>query len=306
MLGPEQELLILCARPAVGDGEIARRFQGALRGARDGPGLIQDADRHGLVPHLHRWVKASGEGGALPRLGALQESQAVHARRGLLTADELVRSLRLLSTRGISVIPYRGPALALLLYGDAAQRQFVDASLLVHPEDLPQVHEVLGAQGYLSERKSLSGQSHESLSNESLGLCLELHWALAPRPFSYRMDLEGIWQRAVPMMLAGESVRTLSPEDLLLTLCVHGGRHRWERLGWVADVAALLARQTSLEWGDLETRVQAAGCEWMLWLGILLAHDVLGAPVPEAALQGVCRDPAVSRLAREVAVGWFP
>ena len=59
------------------------------------------------------------------------------------------------------------------------------------------------------------------------------------------------FERKLPQsspQVAGKDGRTLSPEDLLLALCVHGSVHMWSSLRWVADVARLLERSPQLDW----------------------------------------------------------
>ena len=48
----------------------------------------------------------------------------------------------------------------------------------------------------------------------------------------------------------------LTPEDLLLILCVHGGKHVWECLKWLVDVRELVDRFPQL---DYDALIQRAG-----------------------------------------------
>jgi len=43
-------------------------------------------------------------------------------------------------------------------------------------------------------------------------------------------------------------VSALSVEDELVLICIHGAKHFWERLMWIADVAALISAQTAINW----------------------------------------------------------
>ena len=67
---------------------------------------------------------------------------------------------------------------------------------------------------------------------------VELHWDIMPEDFPFHSDLKGIWKRCGSLSFGGANVTTLSPEDLLLFLCVHGSRHLWLRLQWLCDVGA--------------------------------------------------------------------
>ena len=55
-----------------------------------------------------------------------------------------------------------------------------------------------------------------------------------------------------------------------------------------------------IDWGRLVPRAERRGLARMLGLGLSLASDVLGAPVPEAVLRKVRADRSVGALARRV------
>ena len=48
-------------------------------------------------------------------------------------------------------------------------------------------------------------------------------------------------ERLEEVATAGTTFRTLPADVLLVALCVHGAKHVWERLGWIVDVAELIA-----------------------------------------------------------------
>ena len=78
------------------------------------------------------------------------------------------------------------------------------------------------------------------------GVVAEPHWALAQRTRAVDLDYDAQFARARVTTFAGRPITMHAPEDLLLLLCVHGGKHEWERLGWIRDVAALLERSADL------------------------------------------------------------
>jgi hypothetical protein len=100
--------------------------------------------------------------------------------------------------------------------------------------------------------------------------------------------------------LGGGTVPTLSPEDLLLILCMHGSVHLWQRLGWICDVAELIHARKGMDWERVTEQAAALGGERMFFLGLYLASDLLGAPLPRKVLHKVEADPTVKVLAREV------
>jgi hypothetical protein len=91
-----------------------------------------------------------------------------------------------------------------------------------------------------------------------------------------------VWSRASTLPFAGRTVPTLAADDLLLLLCAHnGGKHGWRYLRWIADVADLVRTQGDrIDWRGLFGRAAAAGCSRLLCVGLMLARDLLEAPVP--------------------------
>lgn len=100
----------------------------------------------------------------------------------------------------------------------------------------------------------------------------------------------------------GQSVVSqLAPADLLVTLCAHGTKHQFQRLQWIVDIAELVrARAEDLDWSRAVHLAERSGSLRMLHLGLRLAQDLLGAPLPPAMARRAGDDHAAAALARAV------
>lgn len=78
---------------------------------------------------------------------------------------------------------------------------------------------------------------------------------------------------------------SLSPEDLLLTLCVYGTGHCWEELKWICDIGALISSHPELDWSILE---------------LFLTENLEQTVLPDEIQRMVESDPVVHSLAKEV------
>ena len=96
----------------------------------------------------------------------------------------------------------------------------------------------------------------------------------------------------------GRDVPGLSPETLMLFLCVHGAKHLWSRLQWLGDVARLARKQP--DWACIWELANEAGCARPVLLGLLLAHELLEAPVPEEILERGRQAQVLQRLGSQV------
>lgn len=300
----EVGLLLACSRVKPEGADAAR---GLLEGGVRWGMFLGMARRHGVAPLVYRALARHPElvpDEVLDGLGS--DFRASHLR-GLLLTGRLLGALGALEERGIPAIPYKGPVLAALAYGNLGLREFFDLDILVRKEDVLGAAEALAGIGYKAQagmtpsgRAALLRYGREySLAGDN-GCAVELHWKVAPRPLSFVLDPGPLWDDAGVTRLCGRSVPTLSAEGLLLTLCVHGAAHLWERLGWVCDVTELLRVSPDLDWDRLTEHSRAAGCRRMLLLGLSLAGDLLDADVPEDIRREARADAAVRDLAARV------
>lgn len=303
----EQELLLCCARTTMDAGH-ASRIRKLVKGELDWAYLLLFAERHALAPLLYTQLSANVPGD-IPHvyLNQLQAQFRANAARNLLLTSELCRILRLFESEGVRAMPYKGPALAVAAYGNLSLRRFADLDVLVPIGDVRRAKELLISQGYKPEPSLTQAQEAVMLRTQHNlpfllegKILLELHWTVAARKFSAALDADEMWERAVRLRLEGETVRSLSTEDLLLSLCVHGSKHLWERLAWVCDVAELVTASPTLNWRRVFAQASRTGDERMLFLGLRLAVELMGATLPAEVTERVFADAQVERLAAAV------
>jgi len=134
--------------------------------------------------------------------------------------------------RGIPVISLKGPWLAERLYGDAALRSCCDLDLLVHRSDIAVAEDLLTELGFLP-----SGRRDDyARPFRRGGIKVELHHDVE-NPLAFDFDVETAWKRACLAQFQGAPAWLLAPSDELLFLCLHGTRHRFERLSHILDLA---------------------------------------------------------------------
>jgi len=305
---PEAQLLLLAARANPGSADVDG-IRTLLVGRIDWEDLLRLARRHSVVPLLYSNLVLVGPSdvprAALERIGGVFQ---YHLRRCTFMAGELGRLLDQFEDQGIQAVPYKGPVLAQSLYGNVGLRYSGDLDILVRPERVLAARDVLVEQGYrprlqltpAQEASYIQSRLAYELERADGAFFVEIHWRVAWRYFSFDLDLEEVWGRLRRTEFNGRSVWALAPEDLLLLLCVHGAKHRWERLGWICDIAQLLHTHPTLDWVALAKLARGTGTERILLLGLFLASDLLGAALPEELGPRVQTDPAVRSLAAQV------
>jgi len=136
-------------------------------------------------------------------------------------------------------------------------------------------------------------------------LLVELHNDLTLRYFPRPLPIEDFFARQIRVRLDAQEAPALAVEDELVLICIHGAKHFWERLIWIADVAALVTRQTGIDWERVEESARTVGAEHLLHTGLLLAADSLRAQLSEKVADRVRADALAAQLVRAI-VGWLP
>ena len=303
------EVLLDCVTAHRRDEARARLHQ-RLAGPIAWEAVVDSAQRHGVTPIVYRALRAAPEGLVPPDvLSALRHSYLENSRRCLLLTGWLRRIVDGLAAAGIRAVPYTGPVLAALAYGNIASRQAGDLDLLIDPEDLATAKTALEVEGFRpqtplegwQERQLVRSAHPYALVRAQENIVLELHWSVSPRSLSAGLGGTPPPDRLEEVATAGTKFVTLSTGVLLIALCVHGAKHVWERLVWIVDVAELIAKRPDLDWDGVLAHAREAGHLRELLLGCLLARDLLGTGLPATLSGQIAVDPKLPALERVVA-----
>jgi protein arginine N-methyltransferase 1 len=297
---------LACAASRLDDSSERR----VLRVARGAPGLgararLRRAARPEALLHRHLSSRA---GARIPKpvMAALWGGYELGLRRNRDAARELARIVVDFTAHDIPALPYKGPVLAVTAYGDLGLREFGDLDIVVRRVDVARATALLEATGYRAEFELAPAVADAVLRSwrgydvqlRKAPHLVELHWR-TDADFPVESDEPRWWRELPRISLEGVTMPTFDPTDLLLVLCIHGGKHRWGALGWLVDIAEVLRREPSIEWGTIATRARALGVERRLYVGLALARDLLDAPLPPQ-IRERCARPEVAQLAQRV------
>jgi hypothetical protein len=310
---PEWSLLLAASSPDLRDLDL-NHIRPLLPQSSDWIATLRLADQHGIISLLHQNLAPLHDIVPPTVLASLRQSYERNIHKSLFLARELIRILDCLGGLGIDVVPYKGVVLSEVYYGDMARRQSGDMDLFVRSQDVPRIKSAVRALGYTprvlipedAERDYIDS-GYECTFDSAAGInLLELQWALQPRFYAVDFDMNGLFERAVTVSVAGRYVKTPSPEDLLLILSVHAAKHVWGRLIWLCDIAQIIKRQ-NLNWDWIQSQSQELGITRILHVTLLLMHRFLATPMPAPIRDAVVADRAAldftERIAASVAAG---
>lgn len=270
--------------------------------------FIEVAGRHGVASLLYHSLKTSRSNVRVPAfvMEKLHLSYLGSSARSLGLYHALAKVLLALRRDDVRVIVLKGAHLAELVYANRALRPMSDVDLLVAESDLLRVERVLLGLGYAAlDHVRVVGRDNKHFSYRSAdrSLCVEVHWALAPSTDPFAIDTAGQWRRARAAVIAGVEVSVLSPEDLLLHLCLHACEHNFAMgLKCLCDINTSLEHyRGDIDWGLLQSCGRQWGASRCAYLTLRLGRELLGIPVPDETMQTLKpndRDESVVATAR--------
>jgi hypothetical protein len=181
-----------------------------------------------------------------------------------------------------------------------------DADILVRRDDLQRVARVLYARGWrqsqhiATEPSSLAGHQLAVFALDSTDV--DIHWSIEDDRSPFLIDSNGLWERASEFRVGDVRALALSPEDLILHLCLNTAyNHGWlqfiGRLRALYDIAATTSHYVGrIDWNVLVQRASAWGVSNCAWLVLSLARDLLGVKIPERTIERLAPQDCNDRL----------
>ena len=296
-------LLVACARHAAGLADV-HEIAVAATLIDDWTLAERQACTHGLLPWLARGLTAAGM--VEETHGPVVAAASASAARTLGQVRRLAELWTLLERAGVSALPYKGPTLSLQLYGDVALRQSVDLDLVVPFDRYAAARAALVGAG-LSPRGGHSERQERTLfawlGHAPFGHgrdFVELHWRFADRRFPFSLTVERALERSRTMAVGGLTLPLMADDDLLVVLAMHGARHLYERLEWLAGVTRLLVAHRGGA-ARLVAHAEALRARRMLTVSVHVAQRVLGFPLDEDWQHVLAADPDAATLGATMA-----
>ena len=273
------------------------------------------AERHKAIPVLYANLGKPGVAEQVPAdiRENLRAKYLRIAADNLRIEQRLIEIITLLEEQGVSAVPFKGAVLAQCLYGDPALRQYSDMDILVPSGKVARALEIIQSAGYHPKRLHLSGDQLKRFTGFTKSVDflddrgqvkLDLHWRLTMHTRCV-YDYEFCRERLTTVSLDRRKVVCLSPEDMVVFLCVHGTSHNWANADTVLSVAGYIDRYPDLDWTLVEDLADRLDCRRMVRLGLFLARDLFDANLPRKVIREIENDQAVNVLAGQVYAGLF-
>jgi len=300
----EHQILISIARRDL-DAHERNTLQVLLESPIDWDYLITTARQHALLPLLHKHANSDRIPGHVR--STLKRESVMNAQAVLFLTGKALEVRKLLNAHSIENALFKGPLLSELAYGEVSLRQAGDIDLLIHREDFKRTKELLASLGYQMHPQLTPAQQASHLAfhceiqfvRDDWFTVVDLHWGLSPRSFVFGLTEDEVMSRLQTVSFAGAETKTFSTEDLILYQAMHGAKHLWRRLEWIASLAELVRNLEEFSWSDIVDRAIKARATRILALGLRLAEN-FGVELPSQVTKTLDGEDHMKKFANKI------
>ncbi|HHT9112058.1 MAG TPA: nucleotidyltransferase domain-containing protein [Candidatus Wunengus sp. YC65] len=224
---------------------------------------------------------------------SLKQEYIYNWGRNIRILEEMAALLRMFKN---PVIVLKGAALLSSVYEDFGLRMLGDVDILVKPEDVPKIDKVLSQSGYKSDHTLNFYRVTNYLNSVVYGktgspLLLHLHWhlinnALPNYVYAEKIDMDKIWNEAIPLKVRLADVLCLAPHHQLLHLSEHAMKHSYNTLIHVWDIHLVINYwKEKLRWERLCSEAEEFQLKGPLFYSLWLSKEYFGICVPQEILE---------------------
>jgi hypothetical protein len=272
--------------------------------------------KQGIAPYLRHRLRQNGLLVRLPsevatRLTLGYSLSAVH--EAVQHEGTLAGVLETLATAGIEVVVLKGMAFAHTIYPAPHLRPKSDIDLWIQPAQLPHAIEHLTAIGF----RLADGERAQGVQTWQEGEIALVFGATS----AFRIELQfppmrglwarqcatidhtTLWQRTVPVTIAGQPARVLSTADALIHVAYHQAiNHQFTYPCWLRSLLDihLLVKEGKPQWDVLVASARAWNLQTVTWTVLTLAQRLLGTPIPSEVLANLAPSTTQQQMIRRL------
>ena len=252
------------------------------------------AETHGLEMLLYRGLAALRDNSLADLTARLEHTLTENAvLYEFVYPGQLAALLDALERAGVETLVLKGFALGQTVYGQAVLRPYGDFDLLVRESWLETAEQALIALGYQPDESQASRAWYRAHHHHLAPLVhpthlpVEIHWGLVTPGSSIVVNVDDVWAEARPLEVSGVWTRVLSPEHLLVYLCIHAVQTHLFEMGLkpLCDVRELLDA-SALDGKRVAETCHRWRCERHVSLMLRLLELVSGVRPPVSATLG--------------------
>lgn len=304
----ETELLLLCTKASVDHAVLDRIYEIIVSGV-DWSAFRVLVEFHNLQCLVYTFLQ-SLDSVTIPVeiMASMDQKLFAISCENLRLTSVLHNIIDICASSNITVVPFKGPLLSQLAYGEINLRSFVDLDLFVSKNEVIQVRDLLLTEGFTAHpdipinqtEGYLTYEDHFVLFNAKENINIDLHWDISGGysvvPLFFNEVLDHL--RSIPV--AGKKCVILSQEDTVVHLCLHASSHCWLHLEQICSITHTLHNAVEIDWDKIWERARSLRCRRIVLLGLSLCTELYDLKIPESAQKSIDSDKGVQRWRNKI------
>lgn len=280
-LKTEDQLLLSCARTKLED-ENTNKINTLLDSNLNWNYILDKAYVNGLMPILYYNLNRTAPE-KIPHdiLEKLKTNFYENAHRNLLLTAELVKVMHILEKKGVKAVTHKGPVLAHTAYGNIAYRAFDDIDILIQRSDANKAKKIMIENGYSFDQPiEVKTSTYVKLASEyqfksHSGATIEINWSFVGSYFYFPTNPKLLFNDLKLLKINGSEIKTFSPDNEFLMLCIHCSKHNWQRLSWICDLGEVLENKT-INWSEVWKKADQLAVKRIVLVNLFLLKYLFG------------------------------
>lgn len=199
-----------------------------------------------------------------------------------IVAEKITKVLSFFNAKNIDVLLIKGAALDILVYDHSWATCSGDVDIIMKKR-IKELRDI-DISEYYSMFKSLKVFEPGYFEHHDL----DMNNAI---PINYKR----IWDNAAKINFKGQDVFVMSPEDLLISVCINSARKRYFKLKSLCDIAETISKY-DINWCDVESKAKEYRCNIIIYTSLLITKMTLGCKFPKEVLYNLNVGPIRAKL----------
>lgn len=271
---PEDHVLFACTRQTFEEEHKQAVLEISRKHSLAWETIFSKAEQHGVAPLVFiNLCQRDCPDLNIPE--SIVNRYRLYAMRNTVHKEQRVQrtlqALEFINAQSIDVMLMKGAALDLLVYDHAMFITSSDIDFVLKPrrEELS-TEQLQGIMDNLHE----SGIEYDFFSHHDM----TINGALP-------VDFERIWREANRIDYRGQPVWVMSPEDMLISVCINSCRKRYFRLKSMLDIAETVRKIKDIRWEVVVEKSRMYDCHNIVYTALLVTSQTLGCDLPPGALK---------------------